>query len=135
MAKKFFNIVSGAHEGVRSVVFSQRVLSEPIDGLEVGMAIAPSFDGKYRQASQGSEAGAEFVFETDRHQSSGTVTTVWGIGEFETNNFDEDNDIAPGNFLRLDDDGRVMRDSDPQFPRPRWICLSNNNKTIRFKVT
>ena len=131
MAKKFFNIVSGAHEGVRSVVFSQRVLSEPIPGLEPGMLLAPDAGGKYRLADAGDEHMAEFVFETDERQSSGTVTTVWGVGEFETNTFDS---VTAGDYVTVVAGvltGGVATGYDPE--TTKWYCLTDG-KSVRLKA-
>jgi len=132
MAKRpFLNIVSGAHEGSRSVVFSVRTLrGRP--PLTVGMLVCLWGGGKYDVSIRSQERESELVFETDETQSSGTITTVWGFGEFETNVYA--GSPEPGDYLFAEGGKLARAGNDTEKGLAKWLVVSKAGDVIRFRT-
>jgi len=124
-----FNVLAGFHDGVYSAITCARTLAKNIDGLTLAMLVKPS-KGKYELAGPGDERLAEFVWELKNRQSSGTITTIWNDGEFETNVYE--GTPEPDDYLAISDGGKLVVTTDET--KARWFVLSVNGDMIRFKT-
>jgi len=130
-----FNIKQGAHVDNWSGYFASRVLQSHIPNLMLGQLVMPS-QGKFVLADGTTNITtqvktAEFVFETDQRQSSGTITTHTGTAEYET-------DIYVGtpavdSLLGIDPAGSGKLAVVTDITHANWYVLSTNGKFITFK--
>ena len=130
-----FNILQGAHVDNWSGYFASRNLLAHIPDLMLGQLVMPQ-GGKYVLADGTTTPAiqaktAEFVFETDQRQSSGTITTHRGTAEYETDVYI--GSPAVDDLLGIDPagSGKLAVVTDPTLAN--WYVLEATGNVIRFK--